>query len=440
MNIDNQRISYSIHYPMHNETWIIEKFNELTQGDQPYVLVSINIKGFKFFNLKYGWQRGNQILYQMYEAMHNVLKEGEYVAHCYSDHFVMLLHANMFTTKDEDAYAFIQGIIAGYVDEIFEIEDEVAHKNIYASFGIYPMHLFPTTYHEAFELAELFRCNDINIKQRTYSINYYKSQVLDSLLYTNDLRISTAFALQKGEYQVYIQPKVSTQTGKIIGGEALLRRFDGNGNPVALDQFLPILNEDGYIRKVDWFVFETACEAMANALSKGHRVVPISFNISKDFFYDVFILDTYISTYKKYSLSQEFIEFELMETISLDDTNRMIEVIKRFKQAGFKCSLDDFGNGYSSFGVLLNAAFDYIKLDRIFFINPLDDANRKILKSVITMLKSLGFKIVAEGVETKEYVDYLTSLGCDMIQGYYFYRPMPIDAFMQLLQKDTFEV
>lgn len=435
MNVHFQRVCDCPQYPMNHEPWIAEKFGEINQAAMPYVLVTMNIKNFKYLNLKYGWEQGNAILYQIYLALQSQLAEDEYIAHSAADNYILLIHAQMWDTTEAAAHEFIQTVIMKFVDAIFEVNDDSIYKNLYASFGICPAYLSSYSFYQAIEIAELFRKEDAGIKQRTFTVNYYKSEALEAFLQKHDLGRSTANALQRGEYRVFVQPKVDLKTRKVVGGEALLRRFDGGGKPVPLGTFLPILNAEGYIRKIDWFVFETACEKMQERLSLGKPVAPISFNISRDFFYDVFMCDNYISTRQKYNIPSEFIEFELMETISLDDTGRMVEVIDKFKQAGFKCSLDDFGNGYSSFGVLLNADLDYVKLDRIFFTNPLDDANKRILRNVFDILKSLGFLIVAEGVETKEYVDYLEELGCDIIQGFYFYRPMPIDEYLLLLEQ-----
>lgn len=428
-----QKISDCPQYPMNKEQGIAEKFYKINAEEKPYVLVSVNIKNFKYLNLKYGWEQGNEILYLFYLALQRQLTDGEHVAHSAEDNYVLLLHSRELIMTEADTLDYIQVVIMRFIDAVFEIDDERIYKNLYASFGIYPVCLRPCSYYEAYEMSEFFRKSDAGIKFRTFSVNYYQEDVYQKFLRQCELKISTANALQRGEYQVYIQPKVEIKTGKIAGGEALLRRFDGEGKAIPLYEFLPILNSEGYIRKIDWFVFETVCEEIGTRIAEKKPVAPISFNISKDFFYDVYMCDNYIRTYKKYGVPQEYIEFELMETISLDDTGRMVEVIKKFKEAGFACSLDDFGNGYSSFGVLLNADFDYIKLDRIFFTNPLDDANKVIIKGVVDLLKFLGFKIVAEGVETKEYVDYLAEVGCDMIQGYYFYKPMPLGEFMQLL-------
>lgn len=432
-----QRISDCLQYPMKSESWIIEKFDKLNHSAEPYLLVNANIKNFKYINIQYGWEQGNEILYLIYKAMERLLKEGEYIAYRSDDNFVMLLHSPNWDMSDKAAHEFVHEVFVPLVDEIFELEDERIYKKLYASFGICPIFFKECNYFEALEMAEIFRKEDRGIKYRTFTISYYNKDAMAAFVHKYELGTTTITALQRGEYQVYVQPKVDVKTRKIVGGEALLRRFDSHGNSVPLNEFLPILYEEGYIYKVDWFVFETACNIMSKQLTAGKPLVPISFNVSKDFFYEPLACDNYVVTHQKYNLPQKYIELELMETISLDDTGHMIEVIGHFKRAGFKCALDDFGNGYSSFSVLLNADLDYVKLDRIFFSNPLDDAGRKMLENVIDILKFLNIKIVAEGVETKEYVDYMEQLGCDIIQGYYFYRPMPIAEFMELLDREA---
>lgn len=432
-----KRISDCPQYPMHSEKFIIEKFEELNSRAKPYLLLSVNIKNFKYINIQYGWEEGNEILYLFYRTMERRLQEDEYIAYISADHFVLLLRSRKWDMSEAAAHDYVKAYLSPLVDDLFEINNEHIYKNIFASIGIYPIFLKQCSYFEALEIAELFRKEDRGIKYRTFTINYYNKEEMAVFVHKFQLAGTTATALQRGEYQVFVQPKVDVKTQKIVGGEALLRRFDAAGNAIPLYQFLPILNEEGYIRKVDWYVFETACEIMSNRFTAEKPIVPISFNISKDFFYEPLSLDEYVNTLKKYNLPQTYIELELMETISLDDTGHMVKVIENFKREGFKCSLDDFGNGYSSFGVLLNAELDYVKLDRIFFCHPLNDESRKILENVIDLLKYLNLKIVAEGVETKEYVDLLGELGCDLIQGYYFYHPMPIADFMNLLDHEA---
>lgn len=422
---------------MNNDAWIVKIYHQIIQQQNDYVLVSMNIKDFKYLNLKYGREQGDEIVALIYQTMEPLLLADEHIAYVGADDFVLLLHSDLQSTVEDHTEEYAQQLILKFVDAIFDIPDTRIFENIYTSFGVYPIGYSTHTFYESLERANFFRKNEKSIAQRTFTINAYYDEAFEQLLHKHELRQSTAHALKNGEYQVYVQPKVDTKTEKIVGGEALLRRFDASGNCIPLYEFLPILNETGYIRKVDWFVFETVCARIRTQISEGHPIVPISFNISKNFFYDVFMCDNYIESYKKYDIPQKYIEFELMETISLDDTNRMVEVIDQFRNAGFTCSLDDFGNGYSSFCVLLGADLDCIKLDRQFFTKPLDDNSRGVIKGVIDLLKFLNFKIVAEGVETKEYVDYLAELDCDMIQGYYFYKPMPLEDFMQLLKTQT---
>ena len=142
-----------------------------------------------------------------------------------------------------------------------------------------------------------------------------------------------------------------------------------------------------------------------------------------------------MEVFEKYDIPKNLIEIEFMESISLNDTDRMKEVIAGFKEYGFKCSLDDFGNGYSSFNVLLNAELDIVKMDRQFFLNNLNGDNKLVIKTMIDLIHSLKMKVVAEGVELKEHVEYLKACGCDFVQGFYYYKPMPLNEFEKILDK-----
>lgn len=252
--------------------------------------------------------------------------------------------------------------------------------------------------------------------------------------YLMEERVSKAY--QNKDFVVYLQPKVRLNDQKVIGAEALIRWFDEEGNMIPLSSFLPILNQNNYIRMLDIQTFEVCCELIADRLKNGEPMVPISFNISQSFFYDTKMMPDYMEVYNRYQIPREYIQFELMESISLNDTQQLVNVIDDFKKEGFTCLLDDFGNGYSSFGVLINSKLDILKMDRQFFVDPLNEKTANIIKTVIELAKQLHLEVIAEGVETQEYADFLKEVGCDVIQGFYFYHPMPIPELLSLLDKE----
>ena len=170
------------------------------------------------------------------------------------------------------------------------------------------------------------------------------------------------------------------------------------------------------------------------SIQKGMKMVPISFNLSKASFEDEPFMQEYMKVFQQFDIPKEYIEFELLESISMDNSDKLIKVVDTIHKAGFRCALDDFGSGYSSMSVLARVPIDIIKLDRSLFQNPYRDIdNFLIVDGLLDILHHFPVQIVAEGVEDETVAEHMRQHGCDMIQGFYYYRPMPMDEFQRLI-------
>ena len=187
------------------------------------------------------------------------------------------------------------------------------------------------------------------------------------------------------------------------------------------------------MREVDLCLFEDMCRMMQQRLEQGLFMVPVSFNLSGACYETENFMEAYLDIYRQYRIPASFIEFELLETGSLYDTDLLIRAAGQIKKAGFACLLDDFGSGFSTLGVLSHISADGLKIDRSFFKRGFQEKDRLIVKTIIDLAKELGMKTTAEGIESMEYAGYLRSIGCDMVQGYCYYRPMALQDFFLLL-------
>lgn len=405
------------------------KYEEAKTSAKKFALIVVNIKDFRYFNTLYGFQAGNEILSSLLTTLQAIMQEDEMVIHEHADNYTMLIRYNQENLDDlhERMYEI--------TDKCYRINDSRIYRNLFLSFGIYLIQNNDCDYDNAKNLANLSRKACSGLSSRTQSYEIYNQKIHDQFMREKNLEESTADAYKNFEFVTYYQPKVDPYTEKIVGAEALLRWFDKDGNPIPVSDFLPILNKNAYIYLVDLDVFEMTCKMLQENILNNRPVVPISFNVSRSCFYDDENIQPYIELREKYQIPHHLIEFELMESISLDDTEHMKAFIHLIKGAGFQCSLDDFGNGYSSFNVLLNAELDAVKMDRQFFVKNLNGDNKLIIKTVINLIKSLHIKVIAEGVEDEEHVTYLKECGCDVIQGFYYYKPMCAETFNQLLQE-----
>lgn len=420
----------------YNASYIEEKYNEVksmkvNSTEVEYALVLWNIKNFRYYNTKYGVSAGDEILELVFQAMQSILEDGEYVGYLGADNFVTLLR---YDNIDTLVYHRLVPLVQG---ELYRIDDVRISRNIFYSTGIYQLTSVEIDFQTALNFANLCRKESASLYNRCTNIEVYDQTCHSKYMERLELEIKTADAYKNYEFVAFLQPKVDPENGTVIGAEALLRWIDEDGNNVPLYKFLPILDQNSYIALVDLDIFDQMCQYQEERLKNHQKIVPISFNMSKTNFYNPDILQKYVEIFEKYHVPKKYVEIEFMESISLNDTAHMQKVISDFKNYGFTCSLDDFGSGYSSFNVLLNAPLDTVKMDRQFFLDNLNGDGKLVIKTVVELIHSLHMKVVAEGVESKEHIEYLRKCSCDYVQGYYYYKPMSVEAFGKLLDDEN---
>ncbi len=243
-------------------------------------------------------------------------------------------------------------------------------------------------------------------------------------------------ALKNNEFKIFLQPKYNIVQNKIVGAEALIR-WQKNSKLILPDKFLPDAVKNNFITKIDYFVFENICLLIKDWLSRNILPVPISINIDKlDMYNDKFI-ESLNTTIKKYNVPIKYVELEITENAT-ENFNLFSQAANKLKNFGFKLSMDDFGSGYSSLSFLCDIPVDTLKLDKK-FLTAHKNINRCkiVIESIISMAKRLNINVIAEGVETQAQVDFLKSVGCEIIQGYYFSPALTFKDFeKKLLEAD----
>ena len=236
---------------------------------------------------------------------------------------------------------------------------------------------------------------------------------------------------------IVLQPKVDPAGGRVAGAEALVRWKHPEKGMIPPGQFIPILENSGQIVQLDEFVFEQVCALLKRWQEDGIAPLPISVNLSRHHFKNRNFLGRLRSIADHYEVDPGWIELEITESIFFDESSieRVKTIVHQIHQSGFTCSLDDFGSGYSSLGLLKEFEIDAIKLDRIFFSATLDPRSQVVIEGIVALAKNLKLTIVAEGVESSEQADFLRRIGCDLIQGYYYSPPLMPPAFAELRRK-----
>lgn len=269
---------------------------------------------------------------------------------------------------------------------------------------------------------------------RWCACGFYSNEDRVRLAKEKDIENRMRAALDAGEFVVHLQPKLDLQREKVAGAEALVRWDDPRKGIVAPGDFIPIFERTGFIVDMDLCVFEQVCGLLSAWIDAGVQPVPISVNLSRMHLADDRFLDRFEAIRTCAGVPASLLEFELTETLVFEDPERLAQIINLVHDAGYGCSMDDFGSGYSSLNALKDLAVDTLKLDRVFFDAPsLGDARgADIIDITVQLARRLGLKTVAEGVETESQRAFLDRVGCDMIQGYLFSRPVDAPTFEKL--------
>ena len=247
-------------------------------------------------------------------------------------------------------------------------------------------------------------------------------------------------ALAEQQFIVYFQPKYQLKKMAPYGAEALVRWKKPSGEIVLPNEFIPIFERNGFITKLDYYVWEKVCQFIDSELSQGRNPAPISVNVSRVNLYNPDFMDSLIDLIHRYHIPPHYLNLELTESVFSEDAELIQRAVNYLHDAGFTILMDDFGSGYSSLNILKDVDLDVLKIDMKFFSKGnTAEKGAKIIEAVIRVAESLDMMVIAEGVEEKHQVDFLNDLGCDYIQGYYFGRPMSQDQYEKLTNHDEEE-
>ena len=274
------------------------------------------------------------------------------------------------------------------------------------------------------------------------NIRIFDQKLLEEQHWNDTVHEKQWGALKNEEFQVYYQPKYNPKTNELRGAEALIRWQSPEFGLVSPGRIIPIFEKNGFITEIDHYMIEHVARDQKRWYEQGFKCVPVSVNVSRAHFIESDLAEQIRDMVDKAGCPHNLIEIELTESAFFDDKNALIDTIKRLKSYGFKVSMDDFGAGYSSLNSLKDMPLDVLKLDADFFRgeNADDRRGKKVVSETIKLAKSLGMLTVAEGVEEKAQVDFLINQQCDMIQGYYYAKPMPKDEYESRMQVGRAEI
>ncbi|MBP5331436.1 MAG: EAL domain-containing protein [Lachnospiraceae bacterium] len=267
---------------------------------------------------------------------------------------------------------------------------------------------------------------------------YYDESMKDGSVEAAYLTKAFSDAIKSREFVVFYQPKVDLRSMKLHGAEALVR-WNHAGEFIAPGRFIPLFEKNGYVVHVDFYVLDQVCRDLRSWLNAGLEPVRVSSNFSKLHIASPEIVNQIVDVIDKYGIPHELIEIEFTETTAAGETERLTQILRELHANGISTSIDDFGSGYSSLNMLQTMDFNVLKIDKGFLDAGIKDAKtKKIIGSIIRMARDLGMQVVAEGVEKHEELIFLKDNGCDMIQGYYFDKPLPGDEYLKRLKEPVY--
>lgn len=387
-----------------------------------YALIQFDVARFKAINELYGEAFGDELLNYFLESLKVICNEDQLYARLTADVFMILVSYE--TTQDIlDFIETLNSNLLGYKDVTYRLVYGVGFVEDFKNLRKYG--------DRASTARQSIKNNALEY------IKFYEEGLGNTLLKTKDVEDHMEKALQNREFIMYLQPKYSIVQGKMVGAEALVRWIRPDKGVVPPAEFIPMFEKNGFVTKMDAYIWEEACKTIRSWMDKGMDPLPISVNVSRVHLKSGMFITTLNNLVEQYGIPKRCLEIEITETAGEEDTGIGIDTLK---DNGFTLLMDDFGSGYSSLNTLKDTQFDVIKIDREFLQDFIGSKRgQTIVKHTIQMTRAIGLDLVAEGVENKEQAEFLSACGCDTAQGFYYAKPMTVEAFNGLLEKQLKE-
>lgn len=397
------------------------KSKRLFAKKREYALVVFSVYKYDKYCLAYGVEKGEELLLTVYRSLLANTRKLECVCRKEGEEFALLL-------LDDEILA-LNGRIYGIISEICLKYPKIKSRFIAGGIRIDNF--------DSSKMGDYYNCAILAMKtlekNSDMCVAWFDDAMRKEMLWEQRVESEMQRALENHEFVMYLQPKFSTKYECVGGAEALVRWIHPELGIIPPGRFIPIFENNGFIVQLDDYMLIELVKTQKKWMDEGKKLFPISVNISRIHFSMENLAEHICDIVDTYGVPHKYIELELTESAFFDDKDMMLKTIEKLKYAGFPISMDDFGAGYSSLNTLKELPLDVIKLDAEFFRGE-DNFDRAhlIISETIQLAKRLEMHIVAEGIETREQVDYLKSEKCDLIQGYYFAKPMAVEQFVEL--------
>lgn len=412
---------------LYNQNYFYEYANQLDHYFPNWEMdaVVIDIDHFHLINSLYGRSFGNEVLIKVADTLRSILSDtmDGYACRYEADKFYL------YCTHLDD-YEVIRSRIMDEIDGLGEA------RKIRLRFGVYPDVDREVGMEERFDRAKL-ACNRIR-NNYTKAISYYDNKAHEDAIFAERLIHDVHDAIKNKDLVVYYQPKYGIQGDKpeLRSAEALIRWSHPEFGMISPGKFIPLFEDNGLIQILDHFVWEEAAAQIRRWKDEYGVTVPVSVNVSRMDIYDPRLQRKILEILKDNDLEPSDYMLEITESAYADNSKQLIDVVENLRQCGFKVEMDDFGSGYSSLNMLTMLPVDVLKLDMQFVRNMhTDEKSLRLINLIMEIAKFMEFTVVAEGVENEEQYKLLKDAGCDVIQGFYFSKPVPPEEFAKMFNK-----
>lgn len=409
----------------------LEQMNKMIESKiknkEAFILAVFDVKDFKLINDLWGYDKGDEYLRFVGDKLKEFAGAFEFACRCENDVFAVIIkNASMANCED---------LMQTLFNEMGHLPDnDNYHVQFYC--GIVRQE---GNYDSPFVMFDCAKIAKANAKKNSAkNIVVYDEYTKEEMIRRQQLKDDLQDGLDNEEFIVYLQPKYNLKDDSLAGAEALIRWNYKHKEFLPPGKFVPIFEEDGSIGLIDQFVLKKVSEKFKEWIDKGYELLPISVNVSRVQLTNRNLVKDIANTVKEHEVPFHYIDLELTESAAFDNMGYLLETMGEIERTGFKLSMDDFGTGYSSLGLLRKMPLDILKLDKSFVDGYVDEScekERLMICDIINMAHHLGITVLAEGVETKVQRDMLREAGCEIVQGYYYSKPIPIEEYENLLHK-----
>lgn len=390
-------------------------------------VMSLDLDGFKMINDTMGHAVGDQLIIEVAQRLTKVMRTSDIIARIGGDEFIILIE----NVQDSDSMKIVSEKILRCFDQPFKISGREFYITTSIGIAVYPTDgTDPEILIKNADIA-MYKAKEKGRNQCVICTPIMKDTVIETMQISNQLYR----AIDRDEFELYYQPQININNNEIIGLEALIRWKHPELGLISPGKFIPIAEQTGLIHTIGEWVLRTVCKQNKLWQDAGIAKIPVAVNLSVRQFQDPKIVEIIEGILESTGLEPKYLELEITESIAMFDTAYVIETLSAFRSKGIIIAIDDFGTEYSSLNYLKKLPVDRIKI-AMPFIQGIDvsEKDEAITKTIIVLAKSMGLRVIAEGVETENQLNFLSARMCDEVQGYYYYKPMPLNEVERLFK------